>query len=203
MTQAVQANPAFHEEDKLRAELYDFLAALLAAPPTRPMLDHYGKLEGDDTDLGSAFQVLAKLAGSTSESAAEHEFSNLFIGVGRGELLPYASFYMTGFLNEKPLAVLRKDMARLSISRAPNVYEPEDNIASLCEMMAGLILGRFGTPASLEEQKAFFNTHIAPWAAHFFTDLEGAKGSVLYAPVGTIGRTFIGIEKEAFRLSGS
>ena len=203
MTQAVQANPAIHEEDKLRAELYDFLAALLAAPPTRPLLDHYGKLEGDDTGLGQAFQVLAKMARSTSEHAADREFANLFIGVGRGELLPYASFYMTGFLNEKPLAILRKDMARLSISRAPNVYEPEDNIASLCEMMAGLILGRFGDPATLEEQKAFFNTHIAPWAAHFFTDLEGAKGSVLYAPVGTIGRTFIGIEKEAFRLSGS
>ncbi|MBR9649516.1 TorD/DmsD family molecular chaperone [Thalassovita aquimarina] len=203
MTQAVQANPAIHEEDKLRAELYDFLAALLAAPPTRPMLSHYGKLQGDDTELGKAFQVLAKLASATSEAAAEREFANLFIGVGRGELLPYASFYMTGFLNEKPLAVLRKDMARRSISRAPNVYEPEDNIASLCEMMAGLILGRFGDPASLEDQKAFFNTHIAPWAAHFFADLEGAKGSVLYAPVGTIGRVFIGIEKEAFRLSGS
>ena len=203
MTQAAEAPPVVAEEDKLRAELYDFLSALLAAPPTRPMLSHYGKLEGDDTELGQAFQVPATLARSTSETAAEREFANLFIGVGRGELLPYASFYMTGFLNEKPLAVLRKDMMRLSISRAPNVYEPEDNIASLCEMMAGLILGRFGTPAPLDEQKAFFNAHIAPWAAHFFADLEGAKGSVLYAPVGTIGRIFIGIEKEAFRLSGS
>ena len=77
-----------------------------------------------------------------------------------GELLPFASYYLTGFLNEKPLATLRKDMASLHISRAPNVYEPEDNIASLMEMMAGLIDGRFGSPAPIERQREFFNRHI-------------------------------------------
>jgi TorA maturation chaperone TorD len=126
----------------------------------------------------------------------------LFIGLARGELLPYASYYMTGFLNEKPLALLRADMAAQGISRAPNVYEPEDNIASLLEMMAGMIEGRFGAPASLEVQQTFFNRHIAPWAGHFFTDLEGAKGSVFYAPLGVVGKIFMTIEREAFRLGG-
>ena len=126
----------------------------------------------------------------------------LFIGLGRGELVPYASYYMTGFLNEKPLATLREDMNLLRIARAPNVYEPEDNIASLMEMMAGLITGAFGAAAPISRQRGFYNKHIAPWARHFFTDLEGAKGSVFYAPVGAVGRIFMDIEREAFRMSG-
>ena len=87
------------------------------------------------------------------------------------------------------------------MTRAPNVYEPEDNIASLMEMMGAMIVGRFGTPASLDEQKTFFNRHIAPWAVHFYSDLEGAKNSIFYAPVGQVGRVFMEIETEAFRMS--
>jgi TorA maturation chaperone TorD len=188
------------EEDVLRADLYDLLAVLLANPPTRDLIDRVAGLDGDDGELGRAVRVLSRLAGATTETAAEREFNRLFVGVARGELLPYASYYMTGFLNEKPLAALRNDMAESAIERAPNVFEPEDNIASLCEMMAGLILGRFGEPATLAVQKDFFSTHIAPWAGHFFADLEAAKGSVFYAPVGAIGRAFMAIEREAFRM---
>jgi TorA maturation chaperone TorD len=188
------------EEDVLRAGLYDLLAALLAKPPTRDLIDRVAGLDGDDGELGRAVRALARLARATTETTAEREFSRLFIGAARGELLPYASYYMTGFLNEKPLAVLRDDMARRAIERAPNVFEPEDNIASLCEMMAGLILGRFGEPETLARQKDFFSTHIAPWAGHFFADLEAAKGSLFYAPVGAIGRAFMAIEREAFRM---
>ena len=189
------------EEDQLRADLYDYLGVLLSAPPSKALLKKTAALTGDETDLGSAITSLARVAASRGEKAAESEFNALFIGVGRGELLPYASYYLTGFLNEKPLAVLRNDMASLQISRAANVFEPEDNIASLCEMMAGMITGRFGKPASLDRQKEFFNRHIGPWAGHFFADLEGAKGSVLYAPVGAIGRVFMEIEKQAFRMA--
>ncbi len=191
------------EEDQLRADLYDYLGVLLSAPPSKALLKKTAALSGDETDLGTAITALARVAASRGEKAAESEFNALFIGVGRGELLPYASYYLTGFLNEKPLAVLRNDMASLQISRAANVFEPEDNIASLCEMMAGMITGRFGKPASLERQKEFFNRHIGPWAGHFFADLEGAKGSVLYAPVGAIGRVFMEIEKQAFRMAAS
>lgn len=191
------------DEDRLRADLYDYLGVLLSAPPSKALLKKTAALTGDDTDLGSAIKALARVAASRSEKAAESEFNALFIGVGRGELLPYASYYLTGFLNEKPLAVLRNDMASLRISRAENVFEPEDNIASLCEMMAGMITGRFGKPATLDRQKEFFNRHIGPWAGHFFADLEGAKGSVLYAPVGAIGRVFMEIEKQAFRMAAT
>lgn len=199
MTEAAQ-DIRIAEEDRLRAEVYDLLAALLADPPTREKLRALAALTGDETPLGRAVDTMAKLARTTGAAAVEREFTELFIGIGRGELLPFASYYLTGFLNEKPLATLRRDMASLSITRAPNVYEPEDNIASLMEMMAGLIDGRFGAPAPLDRQREFFNRHIAPWAGHFFSDLEQARGSVFYLPVGTLGRIFIEIEKEAFRL---
>lgn len=191
------------EEDQLRSDLYGFLSALLAAPPARHLLERSAKLSGDGSALGQAICTLAKLARAATPGSVEREFNELFIGLGRGELLPYASYYMTGFLNEKPLALLRRDMTANGIVRAANVYEPEDNIASLMEMMAGLIDGRFGTPASLGVQRDFFNRHIAPWAGHFFSDLEGAKTSVFYVPVGAIGRAFMQIEQEAFRLTGA
>jgi len=188
------------EEDRLRADLYDFLAALLARPADEQMLRHCAGLNGDDSALGQAVGALSRVAQSTREKTVSREFNALFIGLGRGELLPYASYYLTGFLNEKPLAVLRNDMRARQITRAPTVFEPEDNIASLCEMMAGMILGRFGKPAGLEEQREFFNRHLAAWAGHFFTDLEGAEASVFYAPVGAMGAAFVEIEKQAFRM---
>ncbi|UAB90676.1 molecular chaperone TorD family protein [Ruegeria sp. SCSIO 43209] len=190
-------------EDRLRADFYNFLGLLLAGPPDQLLLDQMAGLSGDDSDLGQAIRAMARVAKVTKPAAAEREFNALFIGLGRGELLPYASFYLTGFLNEKPLAQLRNDMAARGITRAQNVYEPEDNIASLMEMMAGMIVGRFGAPATLEDQKAFWSKHIGPWAAHFYSDLEGAENSVLYASVGTAGRVFMEIEREAFRMTAA
>lgn len=188
------------EEDRLRADLYNFLGLILAGPADELLLAQTADLTGDDSDLGRSISALARVAKVSKPRAVESEYNALFIGVGRGELLPYASYYLTGFLNEKPLAVLRNDMAAQQITRAPNVFEPEDNIASLMEMMGGMIVGRFGEPATLDQQKQFFNKHIGPWASHFFTDLEAAKNSVLYASVGAVGRCFLDIEKEAFRM---
>jgi len=189
------------QEDQLRADLYDFLSALLARPPQDALLKQAAGLSGDESDLGQAISAMSRVAALTSAQAVEREFNALFIGVGRGELLPYGSFYLTGFLNEKPLAMLRRDMNELHISRAPTVFEPEDNIASLLEIMAGLITGRFGAPAPLARQTTSYNRHIAPWAGHFFTDLEKAKNSVFYATVGAAGRAFTEIEREAFRMN--
>lgn len=188
------------EEDRLRADLYNYLGLILSGPPDEMLLAQTASLSGDDTALGQAITTLAKMAKVTKPQSAAREYNALFIGLGRGELLPYASYYMTGFLNEKPLAALRQDMTRHGLARADNVFEPEDNIASLMEMMGALIVGRFGRPAPLATQKEFFNKHIASWAGHFFSDLEGAKGSVFYTPVGAIGRAFMDIEAEAFRL---
>ena len=199
-TDMARPRPALAEEDRLRADLYAMLGRLLGAAPGQDAIDECARLTGDDSDLGQGIKALAKIAAQSKARGVAREYDALFVGLGRGELLPYASYYLTGFLNEKPLARLRGHMAEFGIARNPQVAEPEDHIASLCEMMAGIIRGDFGREVSLEDQHAFFNTHVATWARHFFTDLEGAEGSVFYAPVGKIGRAFMDIEFEAFRM---
>jgi TorA maturation chaperone TorD len=187
-------------EDRLRADQYRLLAAFLAAPADAGLLQLAAGFAGDDTEYGQALAALAGRARQTSPQAASREYHDLFIGIGRGELVPFGSYYRTGFLNEKPLAKLRGDMARLGIARAETVKEPEDHIGALCEMMAGLITGAFGAPLDLAGQRRFFDSHLGPWAPLFFADLEKAGSARLYAPVGTLGRVFMGIEKTAFMM---
>ncbi|MDJ0946512.1 MAG: molecular chaperone TorD family protein [Kiloniellales bacterium] len=189
------------EEDQLRAQCYWLLARLLACAPDRDFLAQVGRLKGDETDLGRAINALVAAARGASTSALEEEYFNLFIGVGHGELVPYASYYLTGFLHEKPLANLRLDMTRLGIARAEGVTQPEDNISSLCEMMAGMIMGDFGAPVDLSAQHSFFERHIGSWAPRFFEDLEAARNAAFYMPVGTIGRLFMAVENEAFKMA--
>ncbi len=190
------------EEDRLRAQLYRLLAALLARLPDGETLNRTAALSGNDsTELGRGLAALARAAASTDPATADDEYHDLFIGVGRGELMPYGSYYLTGFVYEKPLARLRGDMARLGIARVEGVKEPEDHIASLCEMMAGLIEGDFGKPADLAAQRNFFDAHLGPWAGQFFADLEAAKTANLYVPVGTVGRAFMAIEATAFEMA--
>lgn len=189
------------EEDALRARVYVLLGRLLAEPPSMETLSMAGELVGDDSEFGRALHALAAVAGKTTVKQASDEYHDLFYGVSQGELQPYASYYRTGFLHEKPLADLRGDMAKLDIVRRSGVSEPEDHIAALCEMMAGLITGAFGGPADLSTQQQFFDRHIGPWAARFFADLERAKAARLYMPVGTIGRLLMNIEREAFAMA--
>ncbi len=192
---------AIDPEDRLRADLYNYIGLMLSAPPDAVLLEQTAALGGDEGVLGRAIHALAAAAKDADPRTVRSEFNALFIGLGRGELLPYASFYLTGFLNEKPLARLRTDMSALGISRARDVFEPEDSAAALMEMMGGMIVGRFGAPATGAQQRTFFGAHVAPWAPHFFTDLTCAKNAVLYARLGEVGRVFLDIEREAFRLT--
>ncbi len=197
----VEANKiGISAEDRMRANLYGLLGNILFCPPSKEILADLKGLSGDETEMGNAFNTLSKLASTIDENTVLDEYNNLFIGMGRGELLPYGSYYLTGFLNEKPLAKLRNSMRELGIIRNETVKEPEDHIGSLFEMMSGLILGRYGGPADISMQKEFYSAHIEPWAAHFFTDLEAARSSRLYQPVGTIGRLFIEIETNAYSM---
>lgn len=189
------------EEELLRARLYGLLARFLAAPPDAALLDAAAALAGDDSELGVGLRELARLAATTSVPAAAEEYHELFIGLGRGELAPYGSYYLTGFLQEKPLADLRDDLARLGIARRDEVPEPEDHIAALCEVMAGLIEGAFGAPAGIADQRRFFDAHLAPWVDRFFRDLECAASARLYRPIGSIGRIFFAVETAAFDMA--
>ena len=190
------------EEDRLRAQVYRLLAGLLVRQPDSAALERVAFLGGDNaSEMGRALEALGRVAATSDPALIDDEFHDLFIGVGRGELMPYGSYYLTGFVYEKPLARLRGDMARLGIARADGMREPEDNIASLCEMMAGLIEGDFDAPADLATQRAFFDAHIGPWAGQFFADLEAAKSARFYMPVGTVGRVFMEIEATAFEMA--
>jgi TorA maturation chaperone TorD len=183
-----------------RAQEYRLLAVLLAAAPDAALLERIATLGGDATPLGTAHDALAAAAARADAATVDREYFELFVGVGRGELLLYGSHYLTGFLHERPLARLRDDLAALGIERAEDQCEPEDHAGILCEIMAGLIDGPFRAP--VERQRQIFDRHLAPWIGRFFADLEAAASAEFYRPVGTIGRLFIGIESEAFALSG-
>ena len=186
------------EIDIARSQEYALLAMLLLRAPDAKLLSRLAALRGDASPLGMAHLALATAAEHARPERVAREFFDLFIGVGRGELMPYGSYYLTGFLHERPLARLREDLTTLGIARAETVHEPEDHAGILCEIMAGLAGGRL--PAPLQSDRMIFEKHMASWIGRFFTDLENADAGDFYRPVGTIGRVFMDIESEAFGL---
>lgn len=199
-TAEVQCPRSITDEERSRAQMYQLLGVLLSNPPSSDLLQGLASLQGGETALGTASGNLAALAKRTRPDEARREYNNLFIGVGRGELLPYASYYLTGFLNEKPLATLRGDLRARGIKTNDEVKEPEDHMGTLCEIMAGIITGEFECDSGLSSQKAFYDAHLSKWANLFFTDLEKAQTAIFYGPVGSLGRAFMDVEAEAFAL---
>jgi TorA maturation chaperone TorD len=187
------------EIDVARAQEYALLSVLLHRAPGSDLLARLAALRGDSSALGVAHAALAAAAGATDAERVEREFFYLFVGIGRGELLPYGSYYIAGFLNERPLARLRADLAWLGIERVENETEPEDHAAVLCEIMAGLVDGGLAAPQGADRE--LFEKHLAPWIGRFFADLERAKAADLYRRIGTVGRVFMEIEREAFALA--
>lgn len=202
MSKAITA-PARSDYDVLRAQQWALIASLLVAPPDREKLGMLAGLSGDDTALGQAYRVLAETAAASDPKDVEREFFELFVGVGRGELLPYASFYLTGFLNERPLADLRRDLQMMGVARAEGRFEPEDHIASIAEVMAGLAAGEFDASVlgcGAAGEAGFFARHLQPWAAQFFDDLAVAPSARFYRSLAEVGRIFTDIEIRAFAL---
>ena len=187
------------EIDLARAAIYNMLGALLWRAPTADVLVQLSGLRGDASPFGMAQVALAEAATETTSDAVASEFFALFIGVGRGELLPYASYYLTGFLHEKPLAAVRGDMEKLGLARTNRVMEPEDHVAILFDVMANLLRGDFSAEGL--DADTFFARHIQPWAGRLFADLEVAGASQFYKSVGRAGGVFLDIEAEAMRLS--
>jgi TorA maturation chaperone TorD len=199
-TQTAENLNIINNEDQLRADMYSFLANLLRAEPSVELVNQLTKLESDESPIGKSIKTLSKLASSLDLPTIRDEYVRIFIGVGRGEILPFASYYLTGFLKDKPLAKLRNDMKEIGIQLAENVKEPEDHIASLFDMMSGLILGKFSKKFSIGEQKEFFNKHLAPWVDLLMRDIESSRIAVFYSPIGTIGREFMEIERSSFSM---
>lgn len=184
--------------DHARASEYKLIARLIAGPPHEKMLAGLVGLAGGESPIGQAHASLAAAARETSAAQASREHFRLFVGVGRGEFLPYASYYLTGFLNERPLAEVRRDLTRLGVARADGVHDPEDHIAILFDVMAGLASGTFDAPAGADRD--FFDRHLSPWAGRFFEDLAMVQGARFYRAVGALGAAFLAVETEAFAL---
>lgn len=192
------ASVAIDDIAAARAQEYALLAVMLARAPSAEFLSKLAQLSGDTSPLGAAHTALARAAREADAERVEREFFDLFIGVGRGELLPYGSYYLTGFLHERPLARLRADLAPFGIERVEGNMEPEDHAATLCEIMSGLLNGRLPAPQGADQR--IFEKHVAPWIGRFFADLEQAEAARLYRHVGAVGRLFIDIETQALAL---
>jgi TorA maturation chaperone TorD len=191
--------PGADEIDAARGREYALLSVLLARAPGQSLLERLADLSGDLSPLGAVHAALGQAARRTNAERVEREYFHLFIGLGRGELLPYGSYYLSGFLHERPLARLRAHLARLGIERAQGQAEPEDHAAILCEVMAGLANGAL--PAAAGADREVFEQHLAPWIGRFFADLERAEAADFYRAVGALGRTWIEIETAAFALA--
>ena len=187
------------EEQQYRASAYGLVAALLRSPPDEALLGRVAQLswvEGGSDELSLSMCMLGLAARTIEAEEINDEFHDLFVGLGRGELMPYASWYLTGFLLEKPLGLLRDDLAQLGIERDPSVREPEDHIAALCEVMFMLITDGAG----FDVESRFFKTHMAPWYDRFFSDLSVAGAAVFYRNLGRFGAAFIELEKKYFSI---
>src|SRR5262249_26737228 len=181
-----QTSQAVDDTDAARAQEYALLSVLLARAPDANLLKRLSELGGDASPLGLAHIALAEAAAVARADKVEREFFNLFIGVRRGELLPYGSYYLSGFLYERPLARLREFLAKIGVERIEGQYEPEDHAAILCEIMSGLAGGHLDAPDDADRE--LFEKHIAPWMGRFFLDLERAREANFYRQVGTLGR---------------
>lgn len=184
-----------HDDQAGRAAFYGLLAAMLRGAPDQALLAYVGALDDRDTrergELAVALSSLALAARHSAAAALRDEYHQLFIGLGRGELVPYGSWYQTGFLMERPLGALRADLRRLGFERSDDVHEPEDHVAALCEVMAMLI--QDGCP--ITEQRDFFNSHLASWLGDFYRDLAAAPSAVFYRSVARLGLVFLSLDQ--------
>jgi TorA maturation chaperone TorD len=195
----IPSQRAVDEIDRGRAQEYALLATLLSRSPDASMIARLSLLNGDPSPLGAAHADLGAAAGRADEASVAQEYFDLFGGLGQSPLLPYASHYLTGSLYGRPLARLREALRRLGIESAAGHSEPEDHVAILCEIMAGLVSGEIAAPAGADRE--FFDKHMARWIRRFFADLEHVPAMDFYARVGALGRTFMDVETEAFALS--
>jgi len=195
----VQSEQAFQQDQAqvARIGVYGLLSALLAREPSEETLQRLrdiGEVDTSDGKLAMGWELMRHAALKATLEAVHDEYFSLFVGIGRGELMPFGSWYLTGFLMEKPVAVLRRDLDALGIERQEGVSESEDHIASLCDAM-GLII-QHSDEISLDTQIQFYTDHIEPWAARFFEDLQGAGNAHFYRAVGFFGASFIEFESD-------
>lgn len=194
---------ALTQEQVYRSGAYSLLARLLRSPPDSRVMQQVAgfaelesKRDSKRDEMILAMSMLGLAANTSSPERVDDEFHALFIGIGRGELVPYASWYLTGYLMEKPLGRLRDDLSALGFQRQEGVMEPEDHVAALCEVMSALI----DEASPIGTQSHFFERHMADWLESFFDDLSESGSAVFYKAVGRFGKAFSAMEKRYFSM---
>lgn len=185
------------QEQTLRTEIYLVLSALFRSAPSEEMIEFLTSLEVEPSEsaMQKAWIALQQAAKNSNREALEDEYQDLFIGIGRGEVMPFGSWHMTGAMMEKPLAEIRHDLELLGFERDENVKEPEDHIAALCEVMSML------TGEEEDLQQAVFNKHIAPWFNSFTQQLENAESANFYTPAAQLCEAFLTLEQVRFSVN--
>lgn len=201
-TQNIAFETADQGEEAARAELYGLLSALFYMPPDKSLLDAIAATPvSDATFLGQAWGELAAACRDAQPAVVRDEYESLFIGVGKPDVLLYGSFYLSGFLMEKPLAELRTDLARLGLERSESMSESEDHLAALCEVMRHLILMEDGVDLTLATQKQFFDTHMRSWIVTCCEAIENHPNARFYRVVARFAHVFFDVEMQAFDMA--
>jgi len=182
------------QDQALRADIYLLIASLIRQEPTKELITWLSELELSDSEdeMSKAWSMLKQSAKTTSSEQLSDEYQNLFIGIGRGEVVPFASWHLTGSLMEKPLAAIRQDLLKMGFERNADTKEPEDHIAALCEVMAML------NEYPMETQRSFFNAHIATWQHKLISQIESAKSTQFYMSVASLMKAFFNYEQVSF-----
>ncbi len=202
MTLPAQLLSSSLDEETARAEVYGLLAALYYAPPSAELLDNLRVAVTEAPAAGALLEApwgeLVKAARNLSHEAIAREYDGLFGGVGKPEVYLFGSHYLSGFLNEKPLAALRTDLDALGLARDDAMSETEDHFAYLCEVMRYLIAGEDVEVANLTRQREFFARHFQPWASMLCDAVAAHPKADFYRSVAGFTQVFVSVEAQGF-----
>jgi TorA maturation chaperone TorD len=195
------------DEETARSELYGLLALMYYAPPATELIANMRLAVTEAPAAGAVLEepwrALVGLARSMTDEAIQSEYTTLFGGVGKPEVYLYASHFLSGFLNEKPLARLRTELARLGLARDDAMSETEDHLAYLCEVMRYLIAGDDAAVANLTRQRNFFAEQLQPWVTQLCDALQQHPKAHFYAALAGLTRAFMAVEAQGFDMLDS
>ncbi|QIM54552.1 TorD/DmsD family molecular chaperone [Hydrogenophaga crocea] len=190
------------DEETARAEVYGLLAALYYAPPSAELMSQLRVAVTEAPAAGAfleeSWRGVVAAARELTDAQVVSEFDELFGGVGKPEVMLFGSHYLSGFLNEKPLAQLRSDLAELGLARDESMPETEDHVAYVCEVMRYLIAGDDVAVANLTRQRAFFAAHVQTWVPQLCDALAAHPKARFYAALAGFTNAFIGVEAQGF-----
>ncbi len=185
-----------------RAELYGLLAQLWLAPPDDALLAQFSVAVTQAPEAGGHLEApwmeLVAAMRATGSAEARAEYAALFMGVGKPEVFLCGSYYLSGYLNERPLALLRQDLLRLGVTRDDSRIETEDHLAYLLELMRYLIAGDDVAVCNLEQQRRVFRAHLQPWVGALCDAVQAHPQARTWAALARFTRAFVDVEAQAF-----